>query len=429
MNTGDDQPETSVESTVAAKKITDAIMASEEFAIEAWLRPVAAGFGSHDIDRDHLAGERSIMEFDRFLGARDDGEFVGGAGAYSFEMTLPGGTTAPAAGVTAVSVAPTHRRRGILTGLMERQLVDVAARGEPFAVLNASEADIYRRFGYGAATTVETTRIATERSQFTREPDTAGDLALLTREEAAKLLHAFFDEHRLRVPGALSRTEAWWGIMTGELESWKGGGKTFHVVHRTAGAEVDGFAIYTVSGGSDNFLAAGEVEVRELYGADPEVEAALWRYCYDIDLVTTVRALRRPPDDHLRLRLADPRQLQVTGSHDLLWVRVVDVAAALAARRYSGEGSLVLEVDDAFRPDSGGRFRLVGGPDGAECERTTDEPDLSLSVPQLGATVLGGVPFWLLRRAGLIQEHRRGAAADADAMFVCRPAPYCTAMF
>ena len=139
-----------------------------EEELEAWQRPISAGFGFHTVDERQLEVERPVVEYDRFLGALDGGRFVAGAGAYSFDMTLPGGTTAPAAGVTAVAVAPTHTRRGILTGLMDRQLADVADRGEPFAVLNASEAGIYGRFGYGLATSVEATRIATDRSAARR---------------------------------------------------------------------------------------------------------------------------------------------------------------------------------------------------------------------------------------------------------------------
>jgi len=170
-------------------------------------------------------------------------------------------------------------------------------------------------------------------------------------------------------------------------------------------------------------------KVRNLVGLTPEADAALWRYCLDLDLVGIVRLLDRPVDEPARWRLADPRRLRTTHVGDQLWVRLLDLPAALRARRYATEGELVLEVTDALRPRNQGRFRLEGGPDGAACEPTGAEPDLALDVADLGAVYLGGPRLAVLARAGRVAELAPGALSRADRMFASDPAPLCTTHF
>ena len=160
-----------------------------------------------------------------------------------------------------------------------------------------------------------------------------------------------------------------------------------------------------------------------MYGASADVEAALWRFLCDIDLVERVECWNRPLDDPLRWRLAEPRRLRTTAISDWLWLRVLDVPGALEARGYEGEGELVLEVIDRFRPSAGGRFRLEAGPDGAACKPTDETADLTLGAAELGAIYLGGVAPSLLAEAGRIDEHARDALARADALFTTRKLP------
>ncbi len=171
-------------------------------------------------------------------------------------------------------------------------------------------------------------------------------------------------------------------------------------------------------------LHKSRVIVYEVVGLTPAAEADLWRFLFSLDLTETVTADRRPLDDPLRWMLVDPRRLRVTMVGDFLWVRMLDVAAALSARRYPVEATLVFEVGDAFRPETAGRYRLDGGPDGAACRRTTDEADLALGVEDLGAVYLGGVAASALAAAGRITEVRPGALRTADAMLASHPAPF-----
>jgi predicted acetyltransferase len=142
-----------------------------------------------------------------------------------------------------------------------------------------------------------------------------------------------------------------------------------------------------------------------------------------------VRLQDRPVDEPARWRLADPRRLRTTHIGDQLWVRLLDLPAALRARRYAADGELVLEVTDALRPRNQGRWRLQGGPDGAACEPTGAEPDLALDVATLGAAYLGGPRLSVLARAGRVAELTPGALGRGDQMLVSEPSPLCTTHF
>ena len=397
-----------------------------------YFRTISVGFANTQPVQDEAAqeAEAALWELDRTHAAFDDGRIVGGTSAYSFQMALPGGTTAPTAGVTGVAVLPTHRRQGILTRLMRSQLDEVVERGDVFAALNASEAQIYGRFGYGPADRALAFELATERSAFSRPPEVGGRVRLVPLEEALELIPPVYEAHRPSRPGELDRSPGWWAIVLGRVEGWKGGGPQFFAVHEDDDGAPDGYARYATDvrwahGG----LSEGTLTVRELVGTTPEVEAALWRYCCDVDLVTRLVGVSRPLDDHLPWRLADQRQLRVTSVADRLWVRLVDVAAGLAARRYGVDDELTIEVTDPFRPENDGCYRLDGGPEGASCERTGDPPALRLDAAALGALVLGGPRFSTLARARRVEEVATGALTRADRMFASARSPLCTTTF
>lgn len=204
----------------------------------------------------------------------------------------------------------------------------------------------------------------------------------------------------------------------------------FFVVHEDGAGRADGYATYRVK---DNWDAGGlprsTLVVREVCGLSADIEAALWRHLSDIDLTERIECWNRPLDDPLRWRLAEPRRLRTTAIADWLWLRVLDVPGALEARAYEGEGELVLEVVDRFRPGAGGRFRLEAGPDGAACKPTDEAPEVTLGAAELGAVYLGGVAPSLLAEAGRVQEHTRGALASADALFTTRRLPHANTGF
>jgi predicted acetyltransferase len=373
---------------------------------------------------------RGNFEFDRSLAAFEGERIVGTGGAYSMELTLPGLTSVPVGGLTSIAVLPTHRRRGILRAMIERHLWDVEARGEPLSVLNASEATIYGRFGYGPATWASEFEIDTPFGAFADPPETPGRVRFVDPAEGAKLLPEFYDRARRAQPGELSRGAAAWAIYFRDPEWYRrGGSQHFDVVYETGGGTVDGWVSYRIESHWDGELPANTVRVRELYALTPAARTALWRYCLDLDLAGSAKLLGRPVDEPLRWLLADSRRLRTTQTREDLWVRLLDVPVALAARRYAVRDRLVLEVTDQLRPANHGRFALEGAPDGASCQRTGDDAALRLDVAELGAAYLGGVRFTTLAAAGRVIERTPGAGGRADQLFASDPAPWCTTSF
>jgi predicted acetyltransferase len=379
-------------------------------------------FGNVDVEEQE--DERGFFEFERSLAAFDGDRIVGTAGAFTFDLTLPGLTTVPAAGVTWVGVLPTHRRQGILTSLMTRQLDDVHERGEPVAILYASESVIYGRFGYGWASSSYSMEINPRYAVFRQPADASGRLRVVDKEEAGKVLPGLYDQWRRTRPGAVTRRQEWWDVVLKDNEKRREGASArFYVVHESQPGQADGYLTYRVKRDWQED-SASELRQEDLVAMTPQAHTALWRYCLEHDLIRKVSAYNVAVDDPIRWQLADPRRLRVTSVHDTLWARVLDVPAALSARRYDLEGSLVIEVADTFRPQTEGRYRLEGGPDGATCSRTDAEPDLAMSVVDLGAIYLGGVAPSTLATAGRIEERNPGALALADGMFPSTPAPF-----
>ena len=372
-----------------------------------------------------------LAELDRTLAAFDGGEIVGVGRIYSFELVVPGGAGVAAGGVSWIGVLPTHRRRGILSAMMRRQLDDAVERGEPMLVLTASEGGIYRRYGYGVSTWSMAVTVDATRSAFLRDVETRGRLRLIDEAEAAEKLPAVFDRARRGRPGSVSRPDAWWPSELFAPDHGDGtpAGARFYVLHEERGGEADGYVAYGVAGTWEHGIPAKKATVRDMVTADPGVRALLWRYVFDLDLVTKVESWTTPVDDPLRWLLADARQLNRSSVGDWLWTRLLDVPAALSARTYGAEGRVVIEVVDGVRKDVAGRYALDGAPEGAVCARTTQEPDLVLGAADLGAAYLGGVALSTLARAGLVEERSSGALTRADAMFASIPLPYCGTWF
>ena len=394
-----------------------------------FLRVDVAAFG-HEITPESVERWRTVFEFDRSLAAFDEGMVVGTAGAYAFELTLPGRTTLPVAGVSYVSVRADYRRRGILASMKRRQLDDIRERGEAVAVLTASESAIYRRFGYGAATYSASFEIDRRDARLAVTPRDDGRIRQLDREEAmTRVFPAVYDRVCAAQPGMLTRNEGYWRRVFWPNSGPQGYGARFCVAHEDSGGQADGFAYYRVKQEWENGIPKHLLLIGELYGLNPEARAALWRYCLTMDLAQTIRMHLRPLDEPLRHMLADPRRLHVAAQFDGLWVRLLNVPAALAARRYAAPGRLVLEVSDPFCPRNSDRYLLEGGPEGAECRATTEEPDLALDVAELGAAYLGGTRFRTLAQAGRVEERAPGALARADALFASDPPPWCSQEF
>ncbi len=399
--------------------------APEEF--DAFVAANAAGF-SADINRERLEETRQIFELDRMLAAFDGEEIAGTTAIFSFDMTVPGGAL-PTAGVTWVSVKPTHRRQGVLTDLMRRQLSDVRERGEAVAALWASESVIYGRFGYGLGAEAVALEIEREHTRLAHETPACGRTRLIDREEALASWPAVYDRVLPTQPGMYSRSETWWkhkALPEIDLGSRGGFSGRFYVQYEEDGEPL-GYARYRVRGGNQDGLPNGTLAVQELIAATDGAYAALWRYAFGVDLIGTIEAHLRRVDEPLVWMLADPRRL-VRHPHDSLWVRIVDVPAALEGRRYASEGRLVVDVRDSFCPWVEGRYGLEGGAEGARCRRTDAEPDITLESADLAAVYLGGARLRTLRQAGRVQGEPE-ALTRADAMFSWDPLPWCPEVF
>jgi predicted acetyltransferase len=393
----------------------------------AFVRAVGRAFGEQS-SQEELDAWHVVHEAERTLAAFDGSEMVGTAGAFTMTLSVPGGEL-PMAGVTAVGVAATHRRRGILTAMMRRQLDDVRERGEPLAGLWASEGPIYQRFGYGLGAFACSIKIDRNRTQFFWPVEQAGRLRLVEKEEALKILPGIYDRVRAKQPGMLGRDQTWWEHLLVDLKEWRDGASAlFFVVHETAEGP-DGYATYRVKHhGWSETGGVSVLKVRELIATDPRAYAGLWRYCFDVDLMGRIEAWPRPVDEPLMYLLADPRRLNLEIG-DGLWLRLVDVPSSLAARRYAERDALVFDVQDAFCPWNEGRYLLEGGPDGAECRATDREPDLIVHAADLGARYLGDGSFHVLERAGRVVEATPGALSRADRMFDWDPKPWCPQVF
>ncbi|GAA1951954.1 GNAT family N-acetyltransferase [Kitasatospora viridis] len=401
------------------------IRATTDQDFDRYVDTVHAAFARIREDRDEDGGGVfwAAFELDRgLLAIAPDGRPVGTAGAYSFELTLPGEAVTPVSGVTAVGVLPSHRRQGILTAMMRRQLADLRARGEFVSVLLASEATIYGRFGYGPATYTQRLTVPRHRGALVEPRAGAaagGSVELLRRADCVDLLEQVYDRYRRAQPGALSRPHRWWALRAGQPPIAPA--PRYIALHRDADGVPDGYACYSL--GDDEVLM-----VDETVAADDAVFTALARYLLGHDLVREVVFRHFPPEHPLRWQLADFNAGQLVNHTDWLSVRLLDVPRALTARGWSGDGELVLDVSDPFLGEHG-RHLLTVRDGKAECVPTDREPDLWLDIRDLGSLYLGGTAPTTLVRAGHIRAHRPEAVELADRLFRTSRPPHCLHWF
>ncbi|HSJ94242.1 MAG TPA: GNAT family N-acetyltransferase, partial [Gaiellaceae bacterium] len=362
------------------------------------------------------------LPLDRMHAAWEGDAIVGGAGAFPFELTVPGGVV-PTAGVTVVGTFPTHRRRGVLRSLMRAQLDDVHERGEPVALLWASEETIYGRFGYGMASQTGAVSIPKEHSAFALPLEREGTLRLVGADEALRLFPRVWNRVRRRIPGMLRRSRTWWELRV--LFDPPGSGeppKRFVVLERDGRPE--GYAVYRHKPNWEDGVSDSELQVVEAVALDGRPTVELWRYLLDVDWAARTTASLLPVDHALWWLLAAPRRMRMRVG-DGLWARLVDVGAALSARRHASDGPLVVEVIDAFCPWNAGRWRIADG----TAKRTRAAAHVRCDVSALGAVYLGASGFAELVRAGRAEELRRGGAARADALFRGERAPWCPEIY
>lgn len=366
---------------------------------------------------DDVPVELSVVDPARFYAAYDGDAPVATAGSFDFTMTVPGGPV-PVACVTWVGVLPTYRRRGILDALMTRQLADLHASGTAVAALWATEAAIYGRYGYAPSAWM--LNVTVPSSAALRSPVEPGPLRLVDPDSPE--VRETYAAVAARTPGWPQRDDAWWAFRLHDPEHRRDGGSPLQCVVTDGG-----YALYSTAMRWQEALPAGTVRVRELAATTSAAAARLWRYLLGLDLMREVQVFAVAPDDALLLDLLAEPRVASAKLRDCLHVRLVDVPAALAARRYAADVDVVLEVAaDRHCAWNAGRWRLVGDRDGADCTATTDEPDLVVTVQDLGAAYLGGTPL----RSKPVTERTPGQLSRTSTAFgPLDGAPWCPQVF
>jgi len=388
------------------------------------IAPIAYYFGRSAPDESLAERLSRVLPAQRVYAAWEGGRAVGGLGAFPFQLTVPGGRV-PAAGVTIAGVLPTHRRRGLLRALMRAQLDARHACGEPIAYLWATEGTIYGRFGFGLASFTAEIDLARERSAFHTPFSTFGHVRLVSLGTAEELLAPIYERVSVETPGMFARSSVWWQarrLADPELGR-RGIGDLQCAVLEHEGRPA-AYALYRINPAFQRGIQTGSVAAIEVIAASPEATRGIWRYLLDIDWMARVKADLLPVDHPLLLLVAEPRRLDFT-LRDGLWVRLVNIETAMAARSYRDRGSVVIDVVDEFCPWNAGCWRV--GSDGVE--RADDAPGLRCDISALGSVYLGGFTWSQLARALRVQELHPGAVAQADAIFEAGKAPWCPEIF
>lgn len=367
---------------------------------------------------------RLLIPPDRIHAAFDDGAVVGSASVFPLEASVPGGFVR-AAGVTLVGVLPTHRRRGILRSLMRTQMDDIHERGEPIAHLWASEDPLYGRYGYGVASFTGNIELLRDRAAFYRDFEPEGRMRVVDAEEAVEPFSEIQRRAAAQHPGMFVRTADWWRSRRLADPEWRreGGGEMVRILLELDGRPA-GYALYRLHFSAERGVPKGYTSVIEALGDSPTATREIWRYLVSIDWMDRVRAGLLPLDHELFLLLREPRRLRFD-HRDGLWVRLVDVDAALNARTYKPGDSVVFELADEFCPWNVGTWEV--GPEGAA--RSERDPELRLDASALGSAYLGGFTFGRLAGAGRVEELVGGALDRADTLFRADRYPWCPEIF
>ena len=359
------------------------------------------------------------------ISAWDERQCVGHAAQFLVETTVPGGARLTTGAVSRVGVSSTHRRQGVATGLMEALVRDASDRQLALMSLRASEAVIYKRYGFGIAGEFCAVEIKPTSAHPISGAVTGGSFRIVPADELLDVIPPLYDRVAHRRPGVITRPMSWWHrYLEDAIDQSKA---SFVVVHRSPGGEADGYAHYEVEW-NDNISdgSTGVGEIHDIWGANDGVELALWEFVLSVDLVVTWKATERPTDDLIRRAIRNPRAYGYKAIDDEQWLRLIDVDLALNTRRYNPtDRAVTIQVSDSILSHNNGTWRV----DASGASTTSAEPDLVTDIAGLSAAYLGGTGWWALTTTRAVESHRAGAAADADLLFASRPLPFCGSFF
>lgn len=400
--------------------------------LPAWFATFGSAFYIWASDPQGMASFRGpFMDLERTLGAFDGSTMLGTYRSFPTRLTVPGGTRIDASAISAVSVRPTHRRQGILTAMIDRDVRASAARGELASVLIAAEWPIYGRYGFGPATWQAKRTLRPRAATFLRSP--VGSVEVVDPATARTFVPAVYDAYAAGQPGEISRPDHRWDFELGLVDApGRPSQKGQLVIHRDDAGAPDGYARFHGEENWVDMLPDHRMLVDELHGVTDAADIDLWRHLAQMDITGSISAEVRREREPMQWALADARVAQAGPRTDFLWLRLLDVERALAARRYQRDGALVIEVLDRLAGSDGpaaGRYRLKVREGDVTCERTDGAPDLTLEARLLGAAYLGGTSLREAAISGGATEHRSGALAEADLLFTTASPPWCSTWF
>jgi predicted acetyltransferase len=410
----------------AARRPVPAVRLVGQDELADWVRCLRIGFHQDQPEGlvEHLRAE---VDLDRTWAAFDGSYLCGTLRSAATSLTVPGPASVRAAALSSATVAPTHRRRGALSAMVRAALDLGKEAGEVVSILVAAEYPIYGRFGFGPAIEGAVYNVDVRAVRF-RESST-GHVALVEPEVLRSEAPAIYERVRSAQPGAIDRSSRWWDIALGVVDVPGASPTATRLgLYRSPSGIPEGYVRYQAKQDWDQMRPNSQLSIDELVASTPEAYHALWQFCCEVDLVRSLEAWQRGVDEHLPWLLEDGRAIRQAGRFDFIWARLLDVAQALAGRRYATTDGLVVDVVDPGGL-TGGRYLLEGGRDGATCTTTTATADLTVPVDVLGAVYLGGMSWHALHRAGRVDEQRNGAVTRAEAMFRSAPAPWCSTWF
>ncbi len=384
--------------------------------------PIWHYFGQNPPAGDALQHFERILPPERVHAAFEGDRAVAGSGVFAFDLTVPGGQV-KAAGLTIVAALPTHRRRGLLRAMMRSQIDAAHADGEPVMVLWPSSDTIYGQFGCGMASMMAEIDMPRAHAAAYAADDAPAQARLVPLGEAEASVSAVYDRVARQTPGMFVRSPAWWQDRVLNDQDWKRrGGGTLQCAVLDIGGAPSAYALYRVNAAFEHGSGVGHALVVEAMGVSPQATHAIWRFLFGIDWMARVKAHLLPVDHALLLSTAEPRRLNFH-LREGIWVRLIDLGAALAARSFAGDDAVVIEVTDEFCPWNAGRWRISRG----GVAQTGAPAELACEVASLGCVYLGGFSFAELARA--LRELVEGAIARADGLFRTDRKPWCPEIF